>query len=496
MNEVSSPSFGAINYIVIFAYLVATAVIGMLFSARNKSTDDYFRGGQRVPAIVAGLSIFACLLSSLTFMSVPALAYNGDWSYSLSSLSAYLIIAPVVIFFYLPLCRKLDITTAYEYLERRFNYSIRVFGSISFMLLQFFRIAIILYLPALAFSTIAGIPMEISVLVVGVLCLILTIFGGMSAVVWTEALQAVVLFGAALTAILAIVSRVDGGVATVFNIALEQKKFFGQVPVFDGTRAGLAVILVGGFFINLVGYTTQQDMVQRYMTTKDLRSAAHSIWINAVVGIIGVVIFFLLGTMIYVFYHTYPEQLSSGVANDAIVPYFIHNELPVGIAGLVVAGIFAAAQSSISGSLNSLATTWIVDIHRRINPELSDKGQLVLAKKIVAVVGMAAIGVAYGLKFLNVVSLFDVMLTVGGLVMSSLGGVFCLGMLTRRGNSFGAVVGVIVSVSVLTYLWIFAKLSFWFYSPIGFLIAFGVGWIASLLRSQGIRCASQEGGQS
>lgn len=477
----ATTEFGIINYIVVAVYLAAMLAIGLGFSSRNTSTDAYFRGGQRVPTIIAGLSIFATLLSSLTFMALPAVAFATDWSYYFSSLSAYLIAAPIVIYFYLPFFRRLDVTTAYEYLENRFNYPARLFGSASFILFHFFRIAIILFLPALALSTVANIPIHLSVPLVGILCLLYTIFGGITAVVWTDAIQTVVLLGAAVAAIGVALWGIDGGLGTFFEVALAERKFFGQVPVVDGFNMGLLLIALGGFFFNLSGYTSQQDVVQRYVTTKDVGAAARSIWINALVGTLGVTVFFMLGTAIYVFYHSHPERLAEGLANDAIFPFFIVNELPAGIAGLVVAGIFAASQSSVSSSLNSISTAWIVDVHRRLYPGITDSDQLKLAKWIVTIVGLICIGMAYGLSYVDARSLFDVMMMVGGLIGSALGGMFALGIFTRRPSGVHALLGAGCAIALLLYLWLSADVTFWLYAPTGFLTTFAVGWLSSFL---------------
>ena len=216
-------SFGVVNWIVVVVYLLGMVAIGYWFMKREaaSSTEAYFRGGQKIPFWVAGLSIFATMLSAITFMAVPGTAYATNWNGYIGQWPILLIV-PLVVMFYLPFYRRLNITTAYEYLEKRFNVATRVIGSVTFMLFHVGRVAIVLYLPALALSSVTNIDIYAAITVIGVLCVIYTVMGGIEAVVWTDAIQAIVLIGGALLCFGLVVSQVDGGMGAIGSAMSEQ----------------------------------------------------------------------------------------------------------------------------------------------------------------------------------------------------------------------------------------------------------------------------------
>ncbi|MBT8044603.1 MAG: hypothetical protein KJO79_06605, partial [Verrucomicrobiae bacterium] len=211
-------TFGWLNWVVVAFYLLAMVAVGYWFMKRESasSTEAYFRGGQKIPSWVAGLSIFATMLSALTFMGIPARAYATDISWWIGQLTI-LIVAPIVAFCYLPFFRKLNVTSAYEYLERRFGVAVRIFASLSFILFHIGRIAIVLYLPALAIAAVTGIDVTTAILIMSVLCIIYTVMGGIEAVVWTDAIQALVLMGGAILCFVFVIYKVDGGFSEVLN---------------------------------------------------------------------------------------------------------------------------------------------------------------------------------------------------------------------------------------------------------------------------------------
>lgn len=473
--------FGVVNYMTLGIYLAAMVGIGAWFSRREKSTDQFFRGGQRIPWWAAGLSIYATMLSSITYMAVPAKSYASDWTFYWNVVGIFLI-APIVVYLYLPFYRQLNVTSAYEYLERRFNVAVRLFGSASFILLQVGRTSIVLYLPSLAMATVSSFNIYTCIVVMGVLCVVYTVMGGIEAVIWTDVVQSIVLAAGAVFACVLILLRVDGGVATAFGIASSNAKFFETVSFrWDTTAATATVVLVGSLFSNLVPYTASQDVVQRYVTTRDQKRAAHAIWMNAWISIPSVAMFFMVGTLLFVFYKTQPQRLDPTMPTDAIFPLFMVRELPIGIAGFIVAGVFAAAQSTLSGSLNSIATAYVTDFHRRFRPASSDLANLRLAQWITVLLGAVGVVVACIMASLNIVSIWDVFLAILGLTGSSLAGLFALGIFTRRANGHGALIGAVTSAAVLYYVQQHSQVNFLLYGAVGIIVCFVVGYVASLL---------------
>ena len=479
---------GGIDWTVLVVYLGAMIGIGWWFMKREAAatTDAYFRGGQNVPVWVAGLSIFATMLSSLTFMGIPARAFRTDMSWYAGQLPL-LIIVPLVAACYLPFFRKLDLTSAYEYLERRFDLSARLFASGCFVLLHLGRIAIVLYLPALALASVTDINLEVSIAVIGLLCVIYTLMGGIQAVVWTDAVQAIVLMGGALLCLVLAIARCDGGLLGMIEVAAADDKLLGSLSLtsLDVTDATTSfwVIFVAFGFNSLISYSSSQDVVQRYVTTKDIEGARRSLRVNLWMSLAASFLFFALGAAMYAFYKTHPERLDPAMtAPDAILPFFILQELPTGVSGLIIAAIFAASQSTVSSSLNSLATCFVTDIDARVvRPGRSDRTYLRSAQWVVLVTGVLSVLVALYLAYSGVDSAFKTFNTIIGLTAGSLGGLFALGVFTRRANARGAMAGAVAGFATVLWLELSnAPVTGILYGFVGFATCFAVGYLASL----------------
>lgn len=479
---------GAVDWTVLVVYLGSMVGIGWWFMRKEaaSTTEAYFRGGQSVPVWVAGLSIFATMLSSLTFMGIPARAFQTDISWYAGQLTLLAVI-PIVSLFYLPFFRKLDLTSAYEYLERRFGLPCRLFASGSFMLLHLGRIAIVLYLPALALASVTDVGVGMSIAVIGVLCIIYTLMGGIQAVVWTDAVQALVLMGGALLCLALAIARCDGGLPGMLEVAAADGKLLGSMTFADldvsDATTSLWVILVAFGFNSLISYTSSQDVVQRYVTTKDIGAARRSLNVNLWMSLAGSLLFFLLGTAMYAFYKAHPARLDPAMAApDAILPFFILQELPTGVSGLIIAAIFAASQSTVSSSLNSLATCYVKDLDARIlRPKREDAEYLRSAQWVVLVAGLVSVGIALYMASSGIDSAFKQFNTLIGLAAGSLGGLFALGVFTRTASARGALVGAVAGfVTVLALHHHKAPVTGILYGAIGFLTCLGVGYLASL----------------
>ena len=470
--------FGWINYSILAIYLLLMVGIGFWCSRHNKNTNDFFRGGQRIPWWAAGFSIFATMLSSITFMAVPAVAYGEDWYLFLAN--SYILITPIVIYVFLPFYRRLNITSAYEYLEKRFNLATRMVASGLFVLFQTGRIAIVLYLPALALATVSSIDLKTSILVMGVLCIIYTMMGGIEAVIWTDVVQTLVLLGGAVFSLVLIFSRLDMSGSEMIRIGIENRKFFENTDWSWNLMSGTAwTILLGSLFHNMFSYTASQDVVQRYITTKDEKTAARAIWLNALISMPAQAVFFAIGTALFIFYRMHPEGLREGLSNDAIFPFFIVNEIPVGIAGLIVAGLFAAAQSSASSSMNSVATALVTDFHRRLRPDSSEQFNLLLARLFTLLTGAIGVVLALAVAAADLRSALEAYLNIIGLFGGTVSGIFILGVAFKRANGFGAVAGALIS-AVVVFL-VKENVHFYAYAFVGIFTTVTTGLVFSCL---------------
>lgn len=469
---------GIINSIVIFLYFASLAWIGYYFSKKQKNTDDYFKGGGRLPWWVVGLSIFGTSLSAITFMSIPAKAYSSNWSYMLVN-AGILMVVPLILYLFIPFYRKLNITTAYEYLELRFNSFIRILCSFAFILFQIGRMGIVLFLPAIALNVVTGFNIFLCIGLMGILSLIYTMMGGIEAVVWTDALQVVILLGGAILVIVIAACNIPNGLTEIIQEAATDKKFDLGSFNFDLKQSTLWTVLIATFFTNLTTYGTDQTIVQRYMTTENEKQTQKSVLTNAVLTIPATLLFFFVGTVLYVYYKYNPTDLSLTITDgDAILPWYIYSQLPTGVTGLLISGIFAAAMSTLSSSMNSAATSYIVDIHNKIVKK-GTKGNLHTAKIATFFLGIAGIAFAYMMATWEIKSLWDEFNKILGLILGSLGGLFLLGMVTRRANATGALCGIIGSIFIQLIVIQQQSVHLLLYTTTGFISCFIIGYLAS-----------------
>ena len=474
--------FGVVNYIVLGGYLLAMVGVGVFFAYKNKTTDDYFRGGKSIPWWAAGCSIFATMLSSLTFTGLPSKAYAQDWVYAVGNLMIP-VVAIVAVFVALPFYRRIDATSAYEYLEKRFNRSVRLFGSGSFAMFHLFRMAVVMSLTGLALAVATPLSPAQSVLLMGVLSIAYSTMGGIEAVIWTDTIQTVVLLGGAVLALFLLMSGSEHGFGSAVQVAFDADKLRLANLQWQGTGSQVAfwVIVLGAAGHHLSSYTADQAVVQRYMTTSSEKLAARSIWTNAVLSIPATLLFFAIGTALFMFYQSHPERLDPTITTDQIFPLFIAREMPIGIAGLVVAGVFSAAQSTVSTSMNSMATTIVTDFLRPLGICTTDRQYLRAARLITF--GVGVLGTVLGLFFIapEITSLFDTFIKVVGLFMGVLGGLFLLGVLTRRANAYGAFTGAVVGALVMCWLFVYSSVNGYLYITIGMSTCIIVGYLVSCL---------------
>lgn len=469
---------GVANIVVIFLYFIVLSFIGFYFSRKQKNENDYFKGGGRLPWWAVGLSIFGTSLSAITFMAIPAKAYATDWSYMFVN-AGILLVVPLILLLFIPFFRKLNVTTAYEYLELRFNALIRIICSISFILFQIGRIGIVLLLPSIALNVVTGFDIFLCIGLMGFLSLIYTMVGGIEAVVWTDALQVLVLMGGAILVVSYACCQIEGGLPMVLSEATSDAKFHLGSTAWDLKQSTIWTVLIATFFTNLTTYGTDQTMVQRYMTTSTEKQARKSVLTNAVLTIPATLLFFFVGTVLYVFYKHYPMELSLTIEDgDAILPWYIFTQLPQGITGLLISGIFAAAMSTLSSSMNSAATAYVVDIHSKFSFAKRFSG-LRTAQLATLFFGIVGIVFGYMMAMSDVKSLWDEFNKILGLILGSMGGLFLLGMTTKRANSAGALCGIIGSVLVQLLMIRFQCVHLLLYTATGFISCYLIGYLSS-----------------
>ena len=483
LNLALNRSFGTVNWIVFLTYLGLMLPFGYFFMRKNKGIDDYCKGGGRIPWWVNGVAIFAAMLSSITFMTVPAMTFSSSWRLYPMTIAIFILV-PIVIYLYLPFYRRLKITSAYEYLEKRFNVFSRVFASAAFIIFMIVRSAIVVYLPALALSVIIGMNLFASIILVGTVTVIYSTIGGVSAVIWSEFIQAVVLVGGALIAVALLIMGTDGGASGVIQMALANDKFHPFDFSWSWVEPVFWVTFIGGIVTNLSSYTSDQTIVQKYMTTKDEKAAAHSIWFNGILSVICSTLFYFIGTTLYAYYKSNAALFDwSLYQNDAVFPTYIVSSLPTGVSGLLIAAIFAAAMSTLSANFNSASTAFVSDFYCRFIRN-DQAAAFKVAKWASFISGTAAIAFALLIATIDIKSLFMEFQKVIGILTSGLAGLFVMGLFIPRINGAGAVAGLAASYVVnivLIYTNIVpVKPHFLLYSVAGLLACVIVGYVVSL----------------
>lgn len=474
---------GWIDWSVIAGYLAAMAGIGWWCYKRESrtTTTGYFLAGRNIPWWAAGLSLYATGTSAISFIAIPAKSFATNWLY-LGQQVVALLGTVYVAMKIVPLIRRLGLTSVYHYLEMRFHPSVRVMGSALQIVFQLVgRMSIVLFLPALAIAGVTGTSVVTSVILMGIVTTIYTFLGGMKAVIWTDVIQVFVMLGGALFAIGYVIHGIDGGLPEALKIAAADDKMHTFDFAWKFTIPTVWAFMLLETF-NVLTWPKDQVMMQRVLATRSDKDARNSVLTLAAVVVPGNLLFYGIGTALYVFYKTHPEKMNPLLSTDATFPHFIAAELPVGVTGLIIAGLFAASMSTLSSGLNSVATMVSVDFYERFRPGrrsgANPGGSMRVATWVTLAAGLLSTAAAVALSFFDIKSLFDVSLQLTAVLGGGFAGCYALGMFTRRANWQGALTGTFASI-------VFAMTTSAHISPIlqtGFAIAtcIIVGYVASL----------------
>lgn len=477
---VSSRTLATLDWIAIGLYALVLIAMGLYFMGRERGTDDFFLAGRRIPWWAAGISIFATQLSAITFMAIPAKSYDTNWILFIQNLGI-LALAPIVAYCFLPFFRRLSVTTAYEYLEYRFHASLRLAGSAVYMCFQVGRVAIVTLLPALAMAAVTGFDVVACILGMGLICILYTVLGGIEAVIWSDVLQTIVLIGGAIWALVAMTSGVDGGVSAILSDAGASGKLQLADMHFDLSKPTILVVVLGALFINIIPYASDQSVVQRYLTTKDERTARMAIWTSGLLAVPASLIFFGLGTALWAYYRANPGDLEPTSKLDQILPLFLVDQLPAGVGGLVIAGLFAAAMSSLDSSMNSVSTAFTTDYYARFRPQSTDRERLRVARWATVVIGVIGTGAALIMVAVNDASLLDAWFKIIGLFGSALAGIFILGAVSRRAGAVAGWCGLLAGALGVFLVSTLTDLNGILYAAVGILTCVGTGVIVSIV---------------
>ncbi len=444
----SNWSFSWLSWTVIVVYFLIMGLMALYFALKEKTADTYFRGGKSIPWVVAGMSIFATMLSSITFISIPTMTFIADWRY-FPMVVLILALVPIVVKFYLPFFCRLKITSAYEYLEARFNLGTRLFGALVFNIFMLCRVAVVTLLPAIALNAVTGIDVRICILLCGISTTLYCLVGGVDAVIWSDFVQGIILLFGAVAVLGLLLWTTEGGLEGFYAIASADGKlqlldfrWLFQEPTFW-------VVVIMGLVSNLSSYTSDQCVVQRYITTTNEKAAANSIWFNGLMSVGASIIFYMIGTALYTHYKTNPALMDITMSkSDSVFPLYMAMELHPLIAGLIIAAIFAATVSTLSTNINSAATSITTDFFLRFKPCMTSDEQVRCGRRWVLIVGVLGTGAALILSGVPNRSLFDVFNNFIGMLTSGLSALFLMGVFMPRVGGKAALVGLISNYAV------------------------------------------------
>jgi SSS family solute:Na+ symporter len=443
-----------VDLLVFLVYMAGIVLFGCSFFFRNRSSSQFTHGGGKIPSWVVGMSIFATFVSSISFLALPGKAYQTDWSAFVFSLSIPFA-SYMALKFFIPLYRSINSISAYTYLEMRFGPWARMYASLCYILTQLMRTGSILYLLALPLNALFGWDISVIIIVTGAAVILYSMLGGIQAVIWTDAIQGIILIGGALVCALVLLFAMPEGPGQMFSIAAENHKF--SLGSFSGSvsHPTFWVMLIYGLFINLQNYGIDQNYVQRYMTTETEKQAKSSALFGSLLYIPVSLIFFFIGTALYSYYTAMPQMLPDELRNpamaDKVFPYFIVHGLPVGLTGLLIASVFAAGMSTVSTSVNSTATIVLSDYYKRyFCSEPSEKSSMTVLYSSSLIFG--ALGIMVALAMIKVQSALDAWWSLASIFSGGMLGLFLLGYFAKKAKNINAAIGVAIGVLVIFWL--------------------------------------------
>ncbi len=466
-----------IDYIVLVGYFVVTVVLGTLAFSRQKGLREYFLGSRSIPWLASMASLTVTAISAVTFIGIPALSFKKD----LTDYQIYFgfpLAALVAAWFIVPFYYRMDILTAYEYLEQRFDYRIQALGSVLFQIKELFVLGIVIVAPAKILAEITGMSFEAAAILVVVATSIYTIVGGIKAVIWTDVLQLFVLLGGPLVAMYILIQQMDGGLSQIVDIARTHHKLNLVDTSFSlETEVTVWVAFSGLMLYWFSEWVISQSSVQRYLTGKSMQESRRALIYTGLVATLIWGFFFLIGIALYAFHVAHPERLPAGEDTDRVFVRFITNEMPDGVRGLVVSGVFAAAMSTLSSRMNALASLTVVDLLQRALPERVRNREVLWARWMTF--GWSVIGFLAATVLVRWGGVIKVGMRLGNLLVGPLVAIFLLGMLTRRANANGVLVGGLIGVAAVGLTASLTNVSWGWYTLIGTVAAMAAGYLLS-----------------
>lgn len=435
-----------LDYLLIGLVVALSLYFGLRFARRQTTTQTYFAANGRIPSWAIGMSLLATLISNVTFLAYPGTGYTSNWILLVQGLMVPVVLVGVI-WFIVPLYRRVILLSTYEYFEKRFGGFARYYSSFDFVLRQFSSMGTVFFLLALALSNMIGINTYLIIAVIGAVIVLLTLLGGIEAAIWLDVFQGFMLFVSGIVCLSILVFSVEGGPATVWEVASRHGRTgFGPYDL-DLHHLTFLVMAINGIFYAVQKYGTDQTVVQRYLTARTDQSAIRASLMGILLTVPVWVMFMFIGTALFVYYQQQP--LPAGMRAEAVFPYFIMTKLPVGVVGLILAAMISAAVCSLSADLNCLAAVGVED--KKLRPNRPDTEYMRASRWIVVLSGLAAIGIGFQYLLAGDEGVLGMIFTLYAIFSGGIVGIFLLRLFSSRANRQGLHIGIGACVLFTAY---------------------------------------------
>ena len=472
-----------LDYIIIVSFLIAIAVYGSLSGGKQKNTNDYFLGSKQVPWWIVCFSIVAAETSTLTFISIPGLAYLTNLNF-LQVTFGYLIGRIIVAAVFLPAYDKGKLKTAYTYLEERFGGEARTFASVVFILTRTAADGVRLFATAIPLYLILKIDPVLAIIMIAIIALVYTYTGGLKGVIKVDMILMFLYLGSAILAGIYLLNLLPNGWGTVLEKASAGSKLsfinLGFENGFSGFFSNPYTLpggIVGGAFLSMASHGTDQLIVQRLLATKDLKSAQKAIIGSGIIVIFQFAIFLILGVMLFAFFG--PMNMKS----DEIFPKFIIEVLPPGITGIIIAGLFAAALSTLAGSMSSLSSSTMMDIYTPLFRKKSDEKKKLKISRLLTILWAVLLVLSAMIFKESSHAVVEIALSIASITYGGLLGTFLLGLLFKKIQQKEALIGFSAGILIMVLIVFFTNIGWTWYTLIGVITTVSTALIFSIFRT-------------
>ena len=443
-------SIHTIDYLLIGISLVVPILISLKFSGKQNTISNFFKAGGSLPAWAVGMSILATLISRITFLAYPGEGYSSNWILLVQG-----IMVPITLLFFIgfvvPLYRNVIKLSAYEYFEQRFGFFARLYSSLAFFLAHFSKMGTVFFLIALAFSKMTGFDTIQMIWIIGTIVIFITLMGGIEAVIWLDVIQGFLLIGGGIVSFVLIIVSTPGGFSSIWRVASENGRIgFGPFDM-DFVNLTFIVMVLNGIFFAIQKYGTDQTIVQRYLTARSDKQAIKASLMGVFLSVPVWALFMFVGTALFAYYKLTGEMLPQDIRPDAVFPHFIITQLPIGVVGLVLAALLAAAISSLDSDLNCLSAIFLEDYYLRFRKNTTEKNKVFVSKLAVVIAGIASIFIAQYYIKVGGKGALGIVFMLYSIFSGGIAGMFLLGIFTKRANRKGIYVGIVASILFTAY---------------------------------------------